>query len=103
MIVDRFLVTKDADLEAVLKSYVSSQAKLQEVDNPSGGIDSGGLGEPKFNVDMTAFTEEWGRPQVRIPLVQTRCRGKKADKHTERRAAVACHGLDGLRSLSDRQ
>lgn len=65
-IADRFIVTKDSNLESILKAYVESQEKLQHVDNPSGGIDSGGLGEPKFNVDLTPFTGEWGRPQVGI-------------------------------------
>jgi glucoamylase len=63
-LVDRFLVTESDDLETIIKSYVASQAKIQEVENPSGGIDSGGLGEPKFHVDGSAFTEDWGRPQV---------------------------------------
>ena len=26
-------------------------------------MSSGGLGEPKFNIDETAFTGSWGRPQ----------------------------------------
>lgn len=42
---------------------MTAQAKLQGVSNPSGGPDSGGLGEPKFNVDLTQFTGPWGRPQ----------------------------------------
>lgn len=63
-LVDRFLVTRDAEIEVIIKSYVSSQAKLQYVENPSGKIDTGGLGEPKFNVDLTPFTGNWGRPQV---------------------------------------
>ncbi|KAK3680732.1 glycoside hydrolase family 15 protein, partial [Podospora appendiculata] len=41
-----------------------SQAKLQGVSNPSGSFSNGaGLGEPKFNVDLTQFTGAWGRPQ----------------------------------------
>ena len=39
-----------------------SQAKLQGVSNPSGSLsDGGGLGEPKFNVDMSAYTGAWGK------------------------------------------
>lgn len=53
-----------------IEDYITSQAKLQEVDNPSGGIDSGGLGEPKFQVDMSAFTEDWGRPQRDGPALR---------------------------------
>lgn len=66
-LVDRFLVTKDPKLEEVFKAYLKSQTKLQHVENPSGGITNGGLGEPKFHVDLTAFTEGWGRPQVQAP------------------------------------
>lgn len=71
-LVDRFVVTGSSDLEAALKAFVKSQATIQEVDNPSGGVDSGGLGEPKFNVDMSAFKEEWGRPQVEPSQVKRR-------------------------------
>lgn len=41
-----------------------AQAKIQGISNPSGSLSDGtGLGEPKYNVDMTAFTDGWGRPQ----------------------------------------
>ena len=53
----------DSSLQTVIDQYVSSQQKLQRVDNPSGSYTSGGLGEPKFNIDETAFTGSWGRPQ----------------------------------------
>ena len=53
----------DSSLQTVIDQYVSSQQKLQRVDNPSGSYTSGGLGEPKFNIDETAFTGAWGRPQ----------------------------------------
>ncbi|CAH0021275.1 unnamed protein product [Clonostachys rhizophaga] len=61
-LVERF-IAGDSSLQTVIDYYVSSQAKLQTVSNPSGSPDSGGLGEPKFNVDGTAFTGAWGRPQ----------------------------------------
>ena len=47
-------------MQSVIESYVSAQDTLQHLDNPSGGYDSGGLGEPKFNIDLTAFTDAWG-------------------------------------------
>ncbi|RXW25358.1 hypothetical protein EST38_g507 [Candolleomyces aberdarensis] len=50
-------------LRKVLDDFVSSQAYLQTVSNPSGTISTGGLGEPKFHIDLTAFTGGWGRPQ----------------------------------------
>lgn len=61
-LVERF-IAGDTSLRGKLDQYVSSQAILQGVSNPSGGPDSGGLGEPKFNADLTAFTGSWGRPQ----------------------------------------
>ena len=36
-------------------NYVDMQGRLQTVQNPSGGFFDGGLGEPKFRVDGTAF------------------------------------------------
>lgn len=52
-----------AGLESLVREYVAAQAALQVVDNRSGGFTSGGLGEPKFEVDGTAFKGNWGRPQ----------------------------------------
>lgn len=61
-LVERF-ISGDTSLRSKIDDYVSAQAYLQTVSNPSGGPDTGGLGEPKFNADMTAFTGSWGRPQ----------------------------------------
>ncbi|EAW11709.1 putative glucan 1,4-alpha-glucosidase [Aspergillus clavatus NRRL 1] len=58
------------ELQNVLKDYINSQAFLQTVDNRSGGLASGGLAEPKYNVDMTAFTGDWGRPQRDGPALR---------------------------------
>ncbi|RHZ59208.1 hypothetical protein CDV55_102012 [Aspergillus turcosus] len=57
-------------LQTVIEEYINSQAYLQTVSNPSGGLSSGGLGEPKYNVDMTAFTGAWGRPQRDGPALR---------------------------------
>jgi glucoamylase len=38
--------------------------------NPSGSVSSGGLGEPKFNADGSAFTGAWGRPQRDGPALR---------------------------------
>ncbi|KAJ3809548.1 glycoside hydrolase family 15 protein [Lentinula aff. lateritia] len=54
---------RDMSLRNLIDSYADAQSKLQEVENPSGNITTGGLGEPKFNIDLTAFTGSWGRPQ----------------------------------------
>lgn len=50
-------------VEPLIRAYVSAQADLQTVKNPSGSLWDGGLNEPKFHVDGTAFTGSWGRPQ----------------------------------------
>ncbi|KAF2743043.1 carbohydrate-binding module family 20 protein [Sporormia fimetaria CBS 119925] len=62
MLVERF-IAGDSSLRTKIDQYVSAQAILQGVSNPSGGPTTGGLGEPKFNADLTAFTGSWGRPQ----------------------------------------
>lgn len=47
-----------------VESYIEQSYHLQRVDNPSGSFeDLRGLGEPKFNVDGSAFQGNWGRPQ----------------------------------------
>ncbi|KAK1229133.1 glycoside hydrolase 15 protein [Marasmius sp. AFHP31] len=60
-----FAVTlgRDTSLRGQVDNYIASTARIQQVSNPSGTITTGGLGEPKFNVDETAFTGAWGRPQ----------------------------------------
>ncbi|GAB1313339.1 glycoside hydrolase 15 protein [Madurella fahalii] len=63
-VADAFAHNYSADLQTNIQNYVVSQAKLQGVSNPSGGLSNGlGLGEAKFMVDLTQFTGEWGRPQ----------------------------------------
>ncbi|KAJ4482344.1 glycoside hydrolase family 15 protein [Lentinula aciculospora] len=63
-------VTRDISLRALIDDYAYAQAKLQEMENPSGNITTGGLGEPKFNIDLTAFTGSWGRPQRDGPALR---------------------------------
>lgn len=58
-LVDTFISSSySASLQLEIENYISAQAELQTVSNPSGGLSSGGLGEPKFNADTTAFTGE---------------------------------------------
>ncbi|KAF2157315.1 carbohydrate-binding module family 20 protein [Myriangium duriaei CBS 260.36] len=68
-LVDQF-IAGDSSLENLIQSYISGIASLQTVNNPSGGLCTGGLGEPKFNVDGTAFTGAWGRPQRDGPALR---------------------------------
>lgn len=56
----------------MIEEYANAQAYLQTVSNPSGDLSSGaGLGEPKFNVDLTEFTGAWGRPQRDGPALRS--------------------------------
>ncbi|WVQ79280.1 hypothetical protein IAT38_001376 [Cryptococcus sp. DSM 104549] len=57
-------------MEPLFRHYIESQAKLQVGVNPSGGLTTGGLNEPKFNVNGTAFTGSWGRPQRDGPALR---------------------------------
>ncbi|KAI1106724.1 carbohydrate-binding module family 20 protein [Jackrogersella minutella] len=70
-IVDRFANSYDASLQTEIQNYIIAQAKLQTVSNPSGSLSDGtGLAEPKFNVDASAFTGSWGRPQRDGPALR---------------------------------
>lgn len=69
-LVDEFLSSKSPALERTIQEYISAQARIQGIENPSGGLCSGGLGEAKFNVDETAFTGDWGRPQRDGPALR---------------------------------
>ncbi|KAJ9249827.1 CAZyme family GH15 and CBM20 [Paecilomyces variotii] len=68
-LVDAF-IAGNTDLQSTIQNYISAQAYLQTVSNPSGDLSTGGLGEPKFNVDETAFTGSWGRPQRDGPALR---------------------------------
>ena len=64
------LINGDSSVEAHLKNYVAESNKLQHTPNPRGDYSSGGLGEPKFQVNGAAFTGSWGRPQVDGPALR---------------------------------
>ncbi|EME79485.1 glycoside hydrolase family 15 carbohydrate-binding module family 20 protein [Pseudocercospora fijiensis CIRAD86] len=69
-LIDQFLSGGPSSLETTIQDYINAQVHLQTVNNPSGGLCSGGLGEPKFNVDGTPFTGSWGRPQRDGPALR---------------------------------
>ncbi|TFK52523.1 glucoamylase [Heliocybe sulcata] len=69
-LIDQYTTGIDPTLRTLIDDFVSAEAHIQTVDNPSGGLTSGGLGEPKFNVDETAFTGAWGRPQRDGPALR---------------------------------
>lgn len=58
---DIFINDYNSTLQTEIENYVGAQAYLQGVSNPSGSLSDGtGLGEPKFNVDLSAYTGSWG-------------------------------------------
>lgn len=63
LLIDQYASGQDTSLSGLIDDFVSAQGRLQYVSNPSGNIKTGGLGEPKFNIDESAFTLDWGRPQ----------------------------------------
>lgn len=70
-IVDRFINNYDAGLQTEIQNYIAAQARLQTVSNPSGSLSDGtGLGEAKFNVNFSAYTDAWGRPQRDGPALR---------------------------------
>lgn len=61
-VIDTFNNGYNTSLQTEIENYIAAQAKLQGVSNPSGSLSDGtGLGEPKFNVDLSAFTGSWGK------------------------------------------
>ncbi|XHG01109.1 hypothetical protein AWENTII_004511 [Aspergillus wentii] len=69
-LVETFIKNEDPILQTKIQEYISSQAYIQTLSNPSGDLSTGGLGEPKFHVDKTAFTGSWGRPQRDGPALR---------------------------------
>ena len=71
VLIDRHVSGHDSDSAQLIVDWVASMAKMQQVENPSGGVSTGGLGEPKFNIDETAFNGDWGRPQRDGPALRS--------------------------------
>lgn len=70
MLIDAF-IAGDTSLRPRIEDYISAQAILQTVASQSGDLSDGsGLGEPKFEVNSTAFTGPWGRPQRDGPALR---------------------------------
>ncbi|KAN0075811.1 Six-hairpin glycosidase-like protein [Elaphomyces granulatus] len=63
-------VAGNTKLQQTIQQYISAQAYLQTVSGLSGGLATGGLGEPKYYVNGTAFTGPWGRPQKDGPALR---------------------------------
>ncbi|GAA6060427.1 hypothetical protein JCM10212_002195 [Sporobolomyces blumeae] len=70
---------------AFMPDYVSAQDILQHVANPSGTFsDLSGLAEPKFNINETAFTGPWGRPQRDGPALRARALMKYVELYSSK-------------------
>ncbi|KAI0324159.1 glucoamylase [Cubamyces sp. BRFM 1775] len=69
-LIDQFTTGEDTSLRNLIDDFTTAEATLQQVSNPSGTVSTGGLGEPKFNIDETAFTGAWGRPQRDGPALR---------------------------------
>lgn len=61
---------EQARLLQLLWSYAEFSRRNQLTPNPSGPADGLGMGEPKFNLDGSAYNEPWGRPQNDGPALR---------------------------------
>ncbi|PGH34488.1 glucoamylase [[Emmonsia] crescens] len=64
------LIAGNTSLQSKIHAFISAQAHLQTISNPSGSLSAGGLGEPKFAVNMSSFNGDWGRPQRDGPALR---------------------------------
>ncbi|KAI0035180.1 glycoside hydrolase family 15 protein [Vararia minispora EC-137] len=71
VVVDQLTLGLDTSLRGLADGFLVAQQTIQQVSNPSGTVSTGGLGEPKFNIDETAFTGAWGRPQRDGPALRS--------------------------------
>lgn len=71
MVVDELLFGK-TELKPYVEEYITAQATIQTVTNPSGPLlpNGLGLGEPKFMVTGKKFNGNWGRPQRDGPALR---------------------------------
>ncbi|KAK4050795.1 hypothetical protein OIV83_003216 [Microbotryomycetes sp. JL201] len=67
-LVDQF--KKSGHFRSEIDDYVNESQKLQHLDTVIGNYHTGGLGDVKYNVDGTAFTDAWCRPQPDGPALR---------------------------------
>jgi len=51
-IIDQYTTGQDLSLRTLIDDFVSAEAGIQQVTNPSGTVVTGGLGEPKVSVSL---------------------------------------------------
>ncbi|EIW74710.1 glycoside hydrolase family 15 protein [Coniophora puteana RWD-64-598 SS2] len=71
VLIDRLVSGQDTSNQGLIDDFTVAYANIQQVTNPSGSVSSGGLGEPKFYVNETAFDGSWGRPQRDGPALRS--------------------------------
>ncbi|KAI6098118.1 glycoside hydrolase family 15 protein [Pisolithus sp. B1] len=71
-LVDRLIAGDGSavSISSLTDMFVTAETNIQQVTNPSGNVTMGGLGEPKFIINETAFTGAWGRPQRDGPALR---------------------------------
>lgn len=70
-IIDQYTTGQDDSFLDLINDFITAEATLQHLTSPSGNITTGGLGEPKFYVNETAFEGPWGRPQRDGPALRS--------------------------------
>ncbi|KAH7927805.1 glycoside hydrolase family 15 protein [Leucogyrophana mollusca] len=70
-LIDQYTSGEDTTLRSLIDEFVTAESNIQQVTNPSGTVSTGGLGEPKFMINETAFTGAWGRPQRDGPALRS--------------------------------
>ncbi|CAH6719687.1 putative glucoamylase Glu1p [[Candida] jaroonii] len=51
------------EIQLLVEQYIWNNFNLQRLNTLSGSFQDGGIGEPKYLVNNSAFMENWGRPQ----------------------------------------
>lgn len=75
-LVDQYVINStlnhSASIVRILEDYASFSYQIQRTSNPSGSFQDNlsGLGEPKFHIDGSPFTGNWGRPQRDGPALR---------------------------------
>ncbi|ORY81990.1 Six-hairpin glycosidase-like protein [Protomyces lactucae-debilis] len=60
----------DKSLDAFIRQYIKNEYDLQRLVTLSGNFSTGGLAEPKYYMNGTAFNDPWGRPQRDGPALR---------------------------------
>lgn len=91
-VVEAYANSGDEKYKHIIDAYADIQGALQNTFNPSGGYTTGGLGEPKFQVDGAPFTEFVSSVVQVVRLLHDTVTDRFANKGTG-------HGLNGMALL----